>query len=286
MLHNSNFRIRHYFDSRSGMALIIVLILTSILMISSLSLFRAGKEYRNQIRKAVREVQAQYMAASALQHAELKVRYFPTELYDASEYSQGKNPYFDFTELTDTEYNNLAPERKGDYYENTPHFRRATQFNNGPRFISDGTISADSTLKWFHLTQLDTQDTDPALFPAAAWFPTDGWPKEDDGKLVLNSNLYLWKYRYDITNRDTVQPALACATSTTIDPLKFDISTDNGFPYNGFYEVVKMNVLSIEGQKRMNREAIQITAVGNIFDPITNERYSQRLQKVIRVNRR
>ncbi len=275
--------------SRRGMALIVALVLASVMMVTSLYLFKSGREYRSQLYHAVRDLQAQYLAMGAMQHAELKVRYFPTELYDASEYSLGKNPYFDFTELTPTEYANLDPIRRAEFSSVAPHVHLAGPFNPGPRFISAGELHVDPAARWGSLKSLDPADADPANFMsyATSWFGTEGWPKEEDGRtLVRNSDLYLWKYRSDLSNRNSIQPALALRRNTTVDWHHFDAPTHSDSPYEGMYEVTKLRVLSIAGQRRLNEEAINFSVVATIWDPTTNQPYSHRLEKVLRVKRR
>lgn len=278
----------------SGMALIIVLALSTILLISALSLFKSGQQYRFQISRAKLELQAQYMAMSALQHAELKVRYFPTELYDASEYSLGKNPFFDFTELSDASYTALSAIRKAEYGSASPYFHRACSANAGPRFISEGTLSTDNQGKWFNLVNLDAYDKNPSNFSgkAAAWFPSTKWPgtwpTEEDSSLVANSDLYLWKFRSDISTLASCQAALNCEFPTPVNPFTYDINDINArTPYDSRYEVIKIRVLSVEGQQRMNQEAVKITAIGVAKDPISPaNQMIQKLDKIIKVTRR
>ncbi len=274
---------------RRGMALMIVLIIASVLMVSVLFLYKSGRQYKHQMSKAIFDLQAQYLAIGAIQHAELKVRYFPTELYDASEYSLGKNPYFDFTELDSTEYDALDPIRKAEYAISEPHIHKAGPFNEGPRFLSSGVLSADNYARWFQLQSLDPLDSDPANFASYAgnWFGKDGWPKEEDGvTLVRNSDLYLWKFRYDISNRNTIQPSLRLARTVGTDFKLFNAATDIGSPYDGMYEVTKLRVLSVAGQRRLNEEAVNFTVVATIWDPQTNQPYQQSQEKVLKVKRR
>lgn len=273
--------------ARSGMAIVIALVLSSVMLVSALYLYRAGREYRFQLHKSIRELQAQFLAAGAIQHAELKVRFFPTELYDASEYSQGKNPYFDFTELNNASYTALDPIRRAEYGTSV-HVHKAGPFNLGPRFITEGVLKTDDSVKWSQLSSLSANDYDPANFTgnAANWFGTDGWPKEEDGlTLVRNSDLYMWKYRQDLSNRNTIQPALCLNKNVTVDPYRFEAATDLGTPYEGMYEVTKLKVLSVAGQRRFNEEAVNFTVVATIWDPATNQPYSHRLEKVLRVKR-
>lgn len=274
--------------SRVGsMPIVLVLAMISILMVSVLGNYRTGQSHRNLLKRAELEFQAKNMAASALQHAELKIRYFPTELYDASEYSQGRNPFFDFSEISTTEYNNLAAIRKSEYKPSPTdpsnyYIHIAGPFNSGPRFLTEGTLSTDNGVKWFSLVGLDPLDSQPSNFSSKAslWFPT-GWPKID-GQDVPNSDLYLWKFLSDISTIASVQPALTCNR----DPA-FDIAVLNSLPYEAGYEVKSIQVVAVKEHRRLNEEAIKISAVGWAKDPsFPYEVMYMTMDKTLKVTRR
>lgn len=235
--------------------------MSSVLLLTSVYLFKSGSQYNANIIKSFGKLQAYYMAVAAIQHVQLKVKYFPTELYDASEYSKGKNPMFDFTILSDTEYNSMSPIVKGEYSSTSPHFRKASISNQGPRFISDGKLSPDPLEQWFQLDSLDAKDSD---LIEASWFPS-GWPKDKNLNPVKNSDIYLWKYARDITNLKSYQPALAC-DNTQVAPNKdkLDITVSNKLPYEGTYEISEISVMSTKAQKRLNEEIVSFTGVGSV----------------------
>ena len=275
---------------RGSTTVVLVLALSGILLIGALSTFFTGRQYRTFQKKSHLSVQAFFMAQACLQHAELKIRFFPTELYDASEYSLGKNPYFDFSEITSTDYSKLAAVRKLEYKpsNNDPanyYMHIACSFNPGPRFLSEGGLS--TTESWFQLSALDPKDSSPANFSAkeVKWFPQDGWPVID-GIEVPNSDLYLWKFAFDITNRkkdngDEIQPTLTCTRSNN-----FNIGVQNAIPYTGLYETKKIQVLSMKEHRRLNQEAVKIVAVGKVVDPISGETAEEVLEKIIKVSRK
>lgn len=266
---------------RRGMALIVVLALATILLASAMSLMKTGREYQSQVTRSIRELQAQYMAIGAIQHAELKVRLFPTELFDASMYSLGKNPSFDFSEITPTERDNLPTLRKNEYAPAAPCVRRANTYNPGPRFLSDGVISPDTSMRWYKLNSLDTADTAEGH---SSWFPA-GWPT-DGGGPVPNSDLYLWRFKYDITNLPGIQSDLNWNDAMVANPYRLDISTSNLFPYRAAYEVVSLRVISVAGQRRFNQEAVRMVVEASILDPQTGQSHDHRLEKIIKVSRR
>ena len=268
-----------------GFAIVLVLVLSAVLMLTSVSLYRSGHQYNYNIKKSFGELQAYYMALAAIQHAQLKVKYFPTELYDASEYSKGKNPMFDFTILSDSKYKKMSPIVQSEYASVVPHFHKASMSNLGPRFISDGTFSTYSTEKWFQLQSLDPKDSNLVV---ASWFPS-GWPVDDKFKPVKNSDIYLWKYAHDITNLKAIQPALACDASkvaTKVD--KLDITVGGAkvkLPYEAEYQVQNMRVLSTANQQRLNEEVVSFVGVGSILLSPTAKPITCKITKRIKVRR-
>ncbi len=268
---------------KSGFAVVLVLVLSSILLLTAISLFKTSSQYNAHMKKDFGELQAYYMAVGAIQHTQLKVKYFPTELYDASEFSLGKNPMFDFTILSDDEYNALSPILKSEFSSVSPHFRKASVNNAGPRFLSAGALSDDATERWFQLKSLDPEDRD---LTEGAWFPS-GWPKDKNLNPVKNSDLYLWKYARDICNLNGIQPSLSCdnaKVTTSYD--KLDVSSSNELPYEGTYQISEIKVLSTTDQKRLNEEVVSFTGVGSIKVPGTGEIVTYEITKKIKVRRK
>ncbi|MBU1108008.1 MAG: hypothetical protein KKB51_15150 [Candidatus Riflebacteria bacterium] len=268
---------------KKGFAIALVLVLSSILLLTSITLFRTGREYNAHVKNDFSELQAYYMAVSAIQHTQLKVKYFPTELYDASEFSLGKNPMFDFSILSNDEYDSLSPMVKSEYSSVSPHFRKASPNNSGPRFLSAGTMSTDNNEKWFQLNSLDSAD---ANLVDSSWF-SDGWPKDKKFQPIKNSDLYLWKYARDIANLKDIQPALSCdAGKVSANPNSLDVSSSNELPYEATYQIVDIRVISTTDQKRLNEEVVSFTGVGSIKVPVTGEIITYEINKKIKVRRK
>lgn len=268
---------------KNGFAVVLVLVLSSILLLTSISLFRTSKEYNAHVKNDFSELQAYYMAVAAIQHTQLKVKYFPTELYDASEFSLGKNPMFDFSILSDGEYDALSPIIKSEYSSVSPHFRKVSPNNAGPRFITAGTMSTDNNEKWFQLQSLAPEDSNLVV---GAWFP-DGWPKDRNFQPVKNSDLYLWKYAKDISNLKEIQPALSCdADKVAAKPDTLDVSASNELPYEATYQIAEIKVLSTTDQKRLNEEVVSFLGVGSIKVPVTGEIITYEINKKIKVRRK
>lgn len=84
---------------RRGMAIIIVMVFALCLLVMFGSMSFHHRSVAGRTKLSLRDQQAFFAARAAMQHFLLKARLFPTELYDAVEFKQGKNPYFDFTEF-------------------------------------------------------------------------------------------------------------------------------------------------------------------------------------------
>lgn len=231
--------------------------------------------------------QAYFAARSAMQHFLLKAKLFPTELYDSVEISQGKNPLFNFTEFPSFDDNgqelfeeyhgrpNVYVKRSGElnpkgkpryFYVKLPNkdsFVRLASYNNPDyRFLAPGLAR-------------DTQDvkyTEPKE-PASSY---EAWK-------------YLSYYYRDCTNaivNDTCfQPLLQMVKSPKVKNInKFDIASEDGYPYTLLYSIVEVKVKSIQGMKKYGEEAIEVVVEGTAVD-FHNEESSQihtRTQKITR----
>lgn len=104
---------------RKGMAIPIVLIFATIMGIVSLFLFKSAKNYNRQNLTSFAQLQSYFVARAGVEHAMLKIKYLNRELYDAICLSQGRNPLFDFSQITDI---------------NNP-WSAIKQYNPGPIFL-------------------------------------------------------------------------------------------------------------------------------------------------------
>lgn len=81
---------------RRGVAIFLVIMVSLVLSVFAAILWHSGRTSRKEIDRVVEKEQAAYVARGAQQHALLKFRLMPTELYDAVAFSIGKNPLYDF----------------------------------------------------------------------------------------------------------------------------------------------------------------------------------------------
>ena len=87
--------------NKKGMAIPVVLIFATIMGIVSAFLIRGAREHNRQIQTSFTQLQSYFVARAGVEHAMLKIKYLHRELYDAICMSQGRNPLFDFSLITD-----------------------------------------------------------------------------------------------------------------------------------------------------------------------------------------
>ncbi|MBI3037895.1 hypothetical protein HYY75_02430 [bacterium] len=80
-----------------GMAIAIVLIFALSMSILGMFILRNTQQHYRENLKTANQLQAYFVAKAGLEHALLKIKYLPRELYDAACLSQGRNPLYDFS---------------------------------------------------------------------------------------------------------------------------------------------------------------------------------------------
>ena len=233
---------------RQGSAIATVICFVALLMVLLTSLITNMRRQQFSVVKGLPPLQAKLMALSGVQHMLLKARLCPTELYDAWALSQGRNPLFNASD-------SVHP-----------------YSNPGPRFVTRGTVSGTGAARTVAIDTADNFTTDPG-----SWFTNDvfagkQWPKIG-GTLVPNSQLYLWKFIADVTNKPTIQPALRVATGTV------------GDPYSGFYEITSLEILGQEGRRSYATDTIRFEVTGNITDDF-GFHTSETVRSVVVIRRR
>jgi hypothetical protein len=78
----------------------IVLVLATVLAITGMFVLRNTKQQNRQNITNFTQIQAHFFARAGLEHALLKTKYLHRELYDAACLAQGRNPLFDFSQVT------------------------------------------------------------------------------------------------------------------------------------------------------------------------------------------
>lgn len=285
---------------RQGMAIVIALFFAFSMMIMFVGLLTMNRSTAGHNRTALQQAQAYFAARAGLQHFMLKAKLFPTELYDAVEFTQGKNPLFDFTEFpavyngasafapytTNSEINvRVLPKKEVDtkgkpmyFYRRMPgrndvFIRVGSPFAPEYRFVAPNVVNSDGNKKF----------TEPNATAYASHSP----------------DRYLKYYIRDCTNQvvdgKVLQPLLVMNKAQSVQTIR-DWSIDRYFsdfekiagaeryPYTMRYEVKAISLGHMKELRRYSEEAIQIEVVGSIVDfqgkPFTQEQ--RKIQKITR----
>ena len=286
-----------YDKKRKGSALVIALVFSfcMLIMLGAMVFRSTNTSSHNQL--TILDKQAFFAARSAMQHFLLKAKLFPTELYDSVEISQGKNPLFNFTEFPSENEDDGSPDfeefyghganifikrKRGDYrdksefdsegksryyYIKMPNknsfIRLASYYNPDYRFLTKGLAKNSQELKYTE-------------------------PNEPDSS--YNASKYLTYYYRDCTNyplnKTNLQPNLEIIKANGINNAnKFDIATEDGYPYTLRYSVADVRVKAIQGMRKYGEEAIEITVEGSATD-FQNKNKSQLIAHTQKITRK
>lgn len=229
-------------NKRRGFVVPFALIVAAILLTSSFFLSKSTTHTINVKQKSLADLQNQYAVKAAMQHAMLKCLLMPTQLYDAAAFSGGRNPYFDFTEYTKSEFNNIKS-IFGDPIEITSkngsklYIKRASNANPGPRFIAKNPSKLDDEddKRWSQIKSFSNTDLQKSPHVTS-------WPAG-----IKNPDIYLWKYYSDL-NFDSSSAAVS--------------SKNLVYPYPFKYSVLSMELSALDEQRKYNEEAIKIVVAG------------------------
>ena len=275
------------------MAIVIVLFFSFCLLALFVGMFTMSRNVSSHNRLSLQQQQAFFAARAGLQHLLLKAKLFPTELYDAVEFAQGKNPLFDFTEFPrqDTNGNEcfqaypgvpnlfkrIFPALELDVTGTKPKYyyvafadrpeiliRIGNFYNPEFRFIDNSIIGGGPDSKKF---------TTPNV----------------SGIAESTRKRYLDYFIRDVTNgkvgTEDIQPALIMNKLPTVKTVRdFKIEMD-GYPYTMSYKVEEIKVGALRDLRRYNEEAIEIQVVGTIED-FQGKKFTQVQRKIQKITRR
>ncbi|MDN5278728.1 MAG: hypothetical protein PWR01_2693 [Clostridiales bacterium] len=277
-----------YRNDRRGVAIVIALFFSFCMLILFVSMIYQRSSTSGHNKLAIQERQAFFASRAAIQHFLLKAKLFPTELYDAVEFSQGKNPLCNFTEFEGTYkgssafepmssnpdvYVRVYPQKELDLYKKPKYFyyplpgkdafiRLASYHNPDYRFLAPGLAESDPETRYIK--------------------PSKPSPE-------LKPDKFLKYYFRDCTNMmidgSRIQPALEMVIDKKIKKITdWDVATNDGYPYTMNYIVNDVAIQSIKGLRKYGEEAIEIAVEGQIKDfqgKITNQ-VQKRTEKITR----
>lgn len=280
-------------NPRSGMAIIIALFFAFCLLVLFVGMFTMNRNVASHNRLSLQQQQAFFAARAALQHLLLKAKLFPTELYDAVEFAQGKNPLFDFTEYPRQDSNGQEAFQA---YPGVPNMFK--------RILPSQELDVTGTKpKYFYVAFSDRPEVlirignfynpefrfiDKSIIgggPDSKKYTTPNVSGINEAK----RNCYLDYFTRDVTNGKVngadIQPALIMNKAPSIRTSR-DFKIDmEGYPYSMTYTVEEIKVGALRDLRRYNEEAIEIRVVGTIED-FQGKKYTQVQKKIQKITRR
>ncbi|MBF0408720.1 MAG: hypothetical protein HQM10_15340 [Candidatus Riflebacteria bacterium] len=241
-------------QKKTGTALPLVLIFSSLMLSGIILVYKMTNEHRFSVRESVGVFQAKLMAMSGVQHLLLKTKLMPSEFYDAWAMAKGRNPYFDFDSSV-----------------------AAGPTNPGPRFLTRGTPGANPKY------EITMNSSDNFSSNSEGWFSSDAfagkkWPTVN-GVAINNSELYLWKFIADVTNKAAIQPVLAIQRQNK----NFNYAAED--PYSGIYEVTSISLLGQKQGKAYLEDTVKIEVTGQITN-LDGVYHLQTISQTVLVKRR
>jgi hypothetical protein len=265
---------KHKTKYRQGMAIVVVIFFSFALMILFTAMFFQHRSVAGRNKLSLRDQQAYFAARAAMQHFLLKSRLFPTELYDAVEFKQGKNPYMDFTEF---------PFRDDD---GNPFFEKIPTYGGVYKRVIPPETDSSGRIRYFYIPIKEEAGEPVALIRMASYYnpyyrflapgiaktsaPEKYIEPDNSSYAAHNPEKFVSYYIRDCTNTEVdgklLQPALEIQKAPGIENEQSWGINDEGYPYSMFYKIKSIDIKAIQGLRRYNEEAIEIECEGNVLD--------------------
>ena len=134
------------------MAIPMVLLFATALGIVATYIIKNTMQYNRSNITSFAQLQAHFAARAGIEHAMLKIKYLHRELYDAVCLAQGRNPLFDFTQITDLD----APEDAIKSYNPGPvYLYRSGQFSPLRLFTPGFAMAGGAERRWIDIFMED-----------------------------------------------------------------------------------------------------------------------------------
>lgn len=227
---------------RGGFAIFMVIIISSILAVFAVILWSIESGASHEAELILEKKQAEYLAKGAQQHALLKFRYLPTELYDAVAFSIGKNPYYDFG----------RPLKAGGALDPT--------LNPGPMFFTGAgdpvTNAGQAAVPIINRSGMNMY----AAPSGASGFPQSGATAEQVMGYLLTF------YCADVaTDFPTGDPSTSIVVVTSESHRDLAMGAGWRDPFVGNFAVDSLQILGLTGGKLYDKDSILLTTRGQAF---------------------
>jgi hypothetical protein len=254
----------------SGMALVLVLMVSSLLLISGLMIWSALQTDIAQISVSIPRIQAEFLAKGALQLGLFKARCCPTPLYDAVSYSVGKNPYYvhshGYGRLSDIAPATLDPE--------------VLTFP-GPAFLTGDVTIDNATGQLTSRTNVKTIPGAPSSTDGDDLNPQDGLVNSD-----YKVDRYLNFFVLDLADRTVASPVLAGPPAVSVSG-QSSVSVSETVdcpimggkdPYSGSLRIRAINILG--GPRQYGTDSVQLVAEASVSTRISGKDQNWTVQAI------
>jgi hypothetical protein len=277
-----------YHARRRGIAIVVALFFSFCMLILFVSMLYRQSTTASHNKLTIQDRQAFFASRAAMQHFLLKAKLFPTELYDAVEISQGKNPLCNFTEFDGNIAGNSAFEpmssRPELYVRVYPE--KELDMHKKPKYFYHPLPGKDAFIRLGSFHNPDYRFLTPGL---AETSPETRYIKPAKPAANLKPQKYLTYYVRDCTNTTVdgvrLQPPLEMVGDKKINKITdWDVAKNDGYPYTMSYRIEDVNIQSIKGLRKYGEEAIEIVAEGFTRDfqgKVTNQ-LQKRTEKITR----
>ncbi len=272
-----------------GIAIVVAVFFAFCMLVLFVAMMfrQSSTAHHNQL--TIDERQAFFAARAAMQHFLLKAKLFPTELYDAVEISQGKNPLCTFAEFeggTDSGQSAFEPmaTRSDIFVRVRPE--RELDMNQQPKYFYHPLPGKDAFVRLGSYHNPDYRYLAPGL---ARTEPEDRYVKPSPPPASANPGKYLAYYVRDCSNMlmdgARMQPALEFVISPQVKNIhEWDAATMDGYPYTMSYKVTDVKIQSIKGLRKYGEEAIEVSVEGAVKN-FQGKLISQTQKRVQRITR-
>lgn len=275
--------------NRRGVAIVVALMFSFCMLVLFVAMIYRQSSTAGHNQLTIQERQAFFAARAAMQHFLLKAKLFPTELYDAVELAQGKNPLCNFSE-----FEGVAPSGesafepmggKADLYVRV-HPARELDSNKQPKYFYYPLPGKNAFVR---LGSYHNPDYRFLISGLASSDPEDRYTKPSAPGAALKADKYLKYYFRDCTNMiidgSRLQAPLEMVMDKSIGNInEWDAATKDGYPYDMSYRVTDVRIQSIQGLRKYGEEAIEVSVEGRAknFQGKVTPQTQKRVQKITR----
>lgn len=282
---------KRFVRKNNGVAIVVAVFFAFCMLVLFVAMMfrQSSTAHHNQL--TIDERQSFFAARAAMQHFLLKVKLFPTELYDAVELAQGKNPLCTFAEFEGaTESGESAFEQmstRPDLYVRVfPEREPVSDENPQPKYFYSPIPGKNAFVRLGSYHNPDYRYLAPGLAKSE---PEVRYIKPNPPPASAKPDKYLTYYIRDCSNMLVdgmrMQPLLEVVLSPDVKNInEWDAATQDGYPYTMSYKVTEVKIQSIKDLRKYGEEAIEVSVEGAVknFQGKLIPQSQKRIQRITR----